>query len=207
MPPFAPRLGSEDPDDSENSAAILQRCRRHIAELEAQLMQLQGVKKAPTSIKSFTGLSHCIHKVISTFDSVQSLITENDRRQELAEAHNESESMEDEEEEPTLEFVFSVLPLVHTDVQSSTGPPLPWLPGAFALTEANHDEGSKILAALHGVARGACSDDTKNLCEAIVPWIHQMMPDLDPKLDPASCDNHGLYHDTLSTFLCPIEDD
>ncbi|KAJ7664765.1 hypothetical protein B0H17DRAFT_951902, partial [Mycena rosella] len=60
---------------------------------------------------------------------------------------------------------------------------------------------------LRSGARNAHSDDTKNVREAIVPWLNILFPKMDPPLDPDSRDNRGLYHDDTGRLLCPIDYD
>ncbi|KAJ6532802.1 hypothetical protein B0H10DRAFT_1860504, partial [Mycena sp. CBHHK59/15] len=60
---------------------------------------------------------------------------------------------------------------------------------------------------LRGGSRNARSDDTKNLREAIVPWLTLVFPELSPALDAHSRENRGIYHDDLGRLLCPVEFD
>jgi hypothetical protein len=58
---------------------------------------------------------------------------------------------------------------------------------------------------LRSGSRNARSDDTKNVREAIVPWLVAAFPELSPALDPDSRQNRGIYHDDLGRLLCPVE--
>ncbi|KAJ6621676.1 hypothetical protein B0H10DRAFT_2215032 [Mycena sp. CBHHK59/15] len=188
MPPLAPA----------NMPPLAPRCKHRITELEAQIKKAEGGKPPISSMKSYINLGRCIHKVVSAFDSIDSLIVENDRRQDLEEVRASSEDVDDEEEEPTAEQDH--LYRGYKELMRYI-PPL-----RKALNDANHEELSQIIAALRNGARNARSDDTKNLREAIVPWLHRVFPDIDPVLDPASHDNRGLDHDTTGGLLCPVED-
>jgi hypothetical protein len=59
----------------------------------------------PLSRKSFVNLGRAICKVVSTFDSVESLIAEDDRRRDLEDARTLGDQVHGEEEVPTTEFV------------------------------------------------------------------------------------------------------
>ncbi|KAJ7782272.1 hypothetical protein DFH07DRAFT_764441 [Mycena maculata] len=101
MPPYAPVFSLADFDD-QDGVAILQRCRRRIAELEAQVEKEKATKKTPgVSERTFTNLGRCIQKVVSMFGSIESLIAENDRRQDLVLERSEGNEVHDEEEEYT----------------------------------------------------------------------------------------------------------
>ncbi|KAJ7703533.1 hypothetical protein B0H17DRAFT_1194067 [Mycena rosella] len=185
--------------DDESITAILARCKRRIVELEFQLKKTQAPAKSAAQVKSYAALGRAICKVVSTFDSVDSLIAEDDRRRDLEEARMNGDEIHDAEDEPTPEQNR-----LHNGYKELCRYIVPL---RKALAEANHEELAPILAALRSGARNARSDDTKNVREAIVPWLNILFPKMDPPLDPDSRDNRGLYHDDTGRLLCPIDYD
>ncbi|KAF7354506.1 hypothetical protein MVEN_01140000 [Mycena venus] len=205
MAPYAPDYSPpssditvDDFNDDEN-LAILRSMWRRVSELEAK-EKMQAEKKASkqTPMKTFTNLGRCIHKVVSTFGSINSLIAESDRRQELEVERISGEEVHDEEEKPTRDQdrtfngykeLIRFVPAIRK-----------------ALVEAEPDEMSEIVTALRHGVRNARSDDTKNLKAAVVPWLQTLFPEMDP-LDPDDRDDRGIYNEFLSRLLCPPEYD
>ncbi|KAJ7477646.1 hypothetical protein FB451DRAFT_1454487 [Mycena latifolia] len=197
MPPLAAQFVVDDFHDEEN-LAILRRCQRRITELEAQLEKEKGVKKAPASIKTFTNLGRCIHKVVVTFGTIDTLIAENDRRMDLELARIEGDDVHDEEEEHTVE---------QERAYNGYKELLRFVPALRKpLMEAEHDDLVEILNALRSGARNARSDDTKNLKTAIVPWLQKLFPEM-AALELDSRDERGIYNDFIGALLCPTEYD
>ncbi|KAJ7181997.1 hypothetical protein C8R46DRAFT_885345 [Mycena filopes] len=148
--------------------------------------------------KTFTTLGRGIHKVVATFGSLESLIAENDRRQELEFTRNSSTVVLPEEPEPTddQDRAFNGYKLL-----------LRFVPALReAIVEVSDSELAEILGALRSGARNARSDDTKNMKSAIVPWLQKMFPDMEP-LDPDSREERGIYNDDFGQLLCPTEYD
>ncbi|KAJ7806462.1 hypothetical protein B0H14DRAFT_2875585, partial [Mycena olivaceomarginata] len=134
-------------------------------------------------------LGRAISKVVSTFDGVENLIAEDDRRRDLEDAHTRGDEVHEEEEVPTIEQ-----DILHNGYKELCRFIVPL---RKLLAEADHEDGS----------HNARSDDTKNLREAIVPWLVAAFPELSPSLDPDSRENRGIYHDDLGRLLCPVEFD
>lgn len=122
MPPFAPRFNSPEtsPSPEDDLKEIIARCNRRIAELEAQLKKQNGTSQSAAQTyvffhcsyihfinclirKSYAALGRAICKVVSTFDSVETLIAEDDRRRDLDDARLRGEDVHELEPEPTLE--------------------------------------------------------------------------------------------------------
>ncbi|KAJ7167118.1 hypothetical protein C8R46DRAFT_996814 [Mycena filopes] len=203
---MAPTLNSpkfhidiEDFNDDANLDA-LRAIHLKIRSFEAQLnAEKDAVPQIPhTPIKTFTTLGRGIHKVVATFGSLESLIAENDRRQELEFTRNSSTVVLPEEPEPTddQDRAFNGYKLL-----------LRFVPALRkAIVEVSDSELAEILAALRSGARNARSDDTKNMKSAIVPWLQKMFPDMEP-LDPDSREERGIYNDDFGQLLCPTEYD
>ncbi|KAJ7934480.1 hypothetical protein B0H13DRAFT_2305580 [Mycena leptocephala] len=208
MPPFAPRFNDSDDDEQRD---IINRLKRRISELEAQ-----SQSNAVSQVKSFANLGRAICKVVTAFDGVESLIAEDDRRRDLEDARTHGDEIHEEEQEPTPELVnlsiSSFLPLTHVHRQNILHNGYKELcrfvvPIRKLLAEAEHEELAPVLTALRGGSRNARSDDTKNVREAIVPWLTLGFPELSPTLDAHSRENRGIYHDDLGRLLCPVEFD
>ncbi|KAJ6625271.1 hypothetical protein B0H10DRAFT_2186210 [Mycena sp. CBHHK59/15] len=199
----------------ESLEAIVQQLKHHIVELEAQLQKDAGTKTPASVLKSYASLGRSISKVVLKFDSIDSLIAEHDWCQDLEESRASRDDVHGEEEQPTAEFVSipSRFVFLTVDIRQDRLyrgykelirfiPPL-----CKALVEADHQELTQIITMLRNGSRNARSDDTKNLWEAIVPWLNRDYPSMDPALEADSRDNRGIYHDTLGRVLCPIEYD
>ncbi|KAJ7785093.1 hypothetical protein DFH07DRAFT_948173 [Mycena maculata] len=196
MPPYAPVFSLTD-FDNPDGVAVLRRCQRRIAELEAQVEKEKAAKKTPgVSEKTFTNLGHCIQKVVSMFGSIESLIAENDRRQDLALERSEGDEVHDEEEEYTEDQIRAF---------NGYKEPIRFVPAIRKpLMESEHEELVAIFKALTHGARNARSDDTKNLKAAIVPWLQRLFINM-PALDVESREDRGIYNDFVGALLCPTE--
>ncbi|KAJ7938032.1 hypothetical protein B0H13DRAFT_2648853 [Mycena leptocephala] len=183
MPPFAPTFNDADDDEQRD---IVNRLKRRISELEVQQRKDQSQ-------------SNVAFQVVAAFDSVESLIAEDDRRRELEDARTRGDEIHEEEQEPTTEQN-----LLHNGYKELCRFIIPI---RKLLAEAEHEELAPVLTALRAGSRNARSDDTKNVREAIVPWLTIVYPELNPPLDGHSRENRGIYHDDLSRLLCPVEFD
>ncbi|KAJ7791048.1 hypothetical protein B0H14DRAFT_2937006 [Mycena olivaceomarginata] len=197
MPPFAPRSNESDDDNVNEHLETVNRLKRRISELESQEKRSQSKSNAALQVKSFVNLGRAICKVVSTFDSVESLIAEDDRRRDLEDARTLGDQVHGEEEVPTTEQ-----DILHNSYKELCRFIVPL---RKLLAEAEHEELAPVLSALRSGSRNARSDDTKNVREAIVPWLVAAFPELSPALDPDSRQNRGIYHDDLGRLLCPVE--
>ncbi|KAJ7163737.1 hypothetical protein C8R46DRAFT_1280237, partial [Mycena filopes] len=196
------RIDIDDYNDDANLEGLdtLRALHLKIRSFEAQLKaEKDAVPQIPhTPLKTFTTLGRGIHKVVATFGSLESLIAENNRRQELAFARSASTEILDDEPEPTddQDRAFNGYKLL-----------LRFVPALRkAIIEVPDSELAEILSALRNGARNARSDDTKNLKSAIVPWLQRMFPDMEP-LDANSREERGIYNDDFGQLLCPTEYD
>ncbi|KAJ7796890.1 hypothetical protein B0H13DRAFT_2508324 [Mycena leptocephala] len=196
MPPFAPTFNDADDDEQRD---IVNRLKRRISELEVQQKKDQSQSNVASQVKSFANLGRAISKVVAAFDSVESLIAEDDRRRELEDARTRGDEIHEEEQEPTTEQN-----LLHNGYKELCRFIVPI---RKLLAEAEHEELAPVLTALRAGSRNARSDDTKNVREAIVPWLTIVYPELNPPLDAHSRENRGIYHDDLGRLLCPVEFD
>ncbi|KAJ7937683.1 hypothetical protein B0H13DRAFT_2302508 [Mycena leptocephala] len=110
MPPLAPQFNPRfnSPDlsgsDDEQLTQVIVRCKRRIAELEAQINNVNGANKSTNQAKSYAALGRAVCKVVSTYDCVESLVAEDDRRRDLEDARTRGDDIHEEEPEPTMEF-------------------------------------------------------------------------------------------------------
>ncbi|KAJ6562277.1 hypothetical protein B0H19DRAFT_1068932 [Mycena capillaripes] len=85
--------------NDDKNLATLHALYRRITQLEVQAAKAKQAKPL-ASKKTFITLGCCIHKVVSTFGSINSLITEHDRHQELEVERCSGDDIHEEEEEP-----------------------------------------------------------------------------------------------------------
>ncbi|KAF7348818.1 hypothetical protein MVEN_01401800 [Mycena venus] len=199
MPPFALRFNESDDDSVDEHRETVNCLKRRISELESQEKKAQSKSNVASQVKSFANLGRAICKVVSTFDSVESLIAEDDRRCDLEDARTRGDEVHEEEEVPTIEQ-----DILHNGYKELCRFIVPL---RKLLAEADHEELAPVLSALRSGSRNARSDDTKNVREAIVPWLVAALPELSPTLDLDSRENRGIYHDDLGRLLCPVEFD
>lgn len=119
MPPFAP-TNDADSSDEDRDRAMVNRLKRRISELEAQEKRVQAKNNAVSQSfvifsvvfasrahcfrsKSFANLGRVICKVVSTFDSPETLIAEDDRRRDLEDARTSGNEVHEEDQSPTIE--------------------------------------------------------------------------------------------------------
>ncbi|KAJ7875182.1 hypothetical protein B0H14DRAFT_2716681 [Mycena olivaceomarginata] len=197
MPPFAPRCNESDDDSIDEHRETVNRLKRRISELESQEKKAQSKSNVASQVKSFANLGRAISKVVSTFDGVE--IAEDDRRRDLEDARTRGDEIHEEEEVPTIEQ-----DILHNGYKELCRFIVPL---RKLLAGADHEELAPVLSALRSGSRNARSDDTKNLREAIVPWLVAAFPELSPPLDLDSRENRGIYHNDLGRLLCPVEFD
>ncbi|KAF8190731.1 hypothetical protein K438DRAFT_1763172 [Mycena galopus ATCC 62051] len=157
------------------------RLRRRISQLEAQEKKAHSQSNVASQVKSFANLGRAICKVVSTFDCVESLIAEDDRRHDLEDARTLGDEVHEEGEVPRMEQ-----DILHNGYRELCRFIVPL---RKLLAEADHEELAPVLSA------------------AIVPWLVAAIPDLNPALDPDSRENRGIHHDDLGRLLCPVEFD
>ncbi|KAJ7764937.1 hypothetical protein B0H16DRAFT_432452 [Mycena metata] len=206
---MAPTLGSpkfhidiEDYNDDANLEtldtlrALHLKMRAFEAQIQAEKEAFPHIPRIPA--KKFAPLGRGIHKVVATFGSIEGLIAEHDRRQELELARLASTVVLPEEPDPTddQDRAFNGYKALIRFVPALRK----------ALVEAPDDELAEIIAALRTGARNARSDDTKNLKSAIVPWLQRMFPKM-VALDADSREERGIYNDDFGHLLCPTEYD
>ncbi|KAJ6608456.1 hypothetical protein B0H10DRAFT_2439064 [Mycena sp. CBHHK59/15] len=199
---LCPHFNESDGDEQRN---IINRLKHCISELKTQEKKAQSQSNAVSQVKSFANLGRTIFKVVAAFDRVESLIAEDDRCCDLEDACTRGDEIDEEEQEPTPELVKFFQRrqnILHNGYKELC---------RFIVTiwkllvEAEHEELAPVL--LCSSSHNARSDDTKNLQEAIIPWLTLVFPELSPALNAHSQENRGIYHDDLGRLLCPVEFD
>ncbi|KAG1761768.1 hypothetical protein EDD22DRAFT_779270 [Suillus occidentalis] len=193
---------------SEAQLAFLQaRQRRKIAELEDKIETLEsGRTSKERQTNYYLTQGRGIRRIVALYDSIEDLISENDRRYD--------EDFNDEEV-ATFESVFRprfftrVLTLICLCSQErlQTGYDimtrnLPWIVKQSSNME--HDEYVCMLKMLRQGADGARGDDTAKLKTLVADWVNR---DLNPNPLVDSDDKHhrGFINDACGKLLCPAE--
>ncbi|KIK31448.1 hypothetical protein CY34DRAFT_19912 [Suillus luteus UH-Slu-Lm8-n1] len=163
------------------------RQRRKIAALEEKLQLLESghaVKQRETNYYMSKG--RAIRRVVTLFDNIEDLISENDRRCEL----------EGEDEDMTLDQ--DRLQLGYIALNQA----LPWLHSKASGME--YEECAYMLKKLRQGADSARGDDTSKLKSLVADWINRdLKPDF--PVDPEDKHCRGFVSDVCGRLLCPTE--
>ncbi|KAG1866788.1 hypothetical protein F4604DRAFT_1777480 [Suillus subluteus] len=148
--------GNDHSQQSQAAAASLQaRQKRRIAQLEEKLVALEsGRTGKEKQTNYFVAQGRAIRRIVTLFETIKDLITENDRRHEV---EDDAESTLDEDR---LQVGYIAL----TNA-------LPWLPTRAA--EMDYDEYSHMLKLLWQGADSARGDDTSKLKSLVAEWINR----------------------------------
>ncbi|KAG2086691.1 hypothetical protein BD769DRAFT_1373503 [Suillus cothurnatus] len=183
-------LSEDQPDEpsqeSTAAAASLQaRQRRKIAQLEEKLEVLEaGRATKERQSNYYMAQGRAIRRVISLFDNVEDLVTENDRRYDL-----------NDDEENYYRLQVGYVALTHT---------LPWFHKKG--TDMDYDEFVHMMKMLRQGADSARGDDTSKLKTLVSEWInHEFKPD--QPIDPDDKHSRGFNNDVCGGLLCPAEID
>ncbi|KAG1873119.1 hypothetical protein F4604DRAFT_1766714 [Suillus subluteus] len=169
--------GNDHSQQSQAAAASLQvRQKRRIAQLEEKLVALEsGRTGKEKQTNYFVAQGRAIRRIVTLFETIEDLITENDRRHEV---EDDTESTLDEDR---LQVGYIAL----TNA-------LPWLP--TRATEMDYDEYSHMLKLLRQGANSAQGDDTSKLKSLVTEWINcEFKPN--PLVDTDDKHTHGFTND------------
>ncbi|KAG2085492.1 hypothetical protein BD769DRAFT_1681678 [Suillus cothurnatus] len=175
--------------DDEGAAASLQaRQRRKIAQLEEKLEVLEaGRATKERQSNYYMAQGRAIRRVISLFDNVEDLVTENDRRYDL----NDDEETTVDQDRLQVGYVA----LTHT---------LPWFHKKG--TDMDYDEFVHMMKMLRQGADSARGDDTSKLKTLVSEWINREFKP-DQPIDPDDKHSRGFNNDVCGGLLCPAEID
>ncbi|KAG1799428.1 uncharacterized protein HD556DRAFT_1305642 [Suillus plorans] len=179
--------GNVQPQQSQAVAAHVQALqRRKIAQLEEKLEILQSghaVKERQTIW--YVAKGRAIRRVVALFDSIEDLITENDRRCE------ESDDPDTTIEQDRLQIGYSTLTRT-----------LPWFYKKGS--EMEYEEYSHMLKMLRQRADSARGDDTSKLKTLVSEWVNREFKPVS-LVDPDDKHSRGFTHDVCGRLLCPAE--
>ncbi|KAG2103973.1 hypothetical protein BD769DRAFT_1361418 [Suillus cothurnatus] len=163
------------------------RQRRKIADLEEKLQVLesgQAVKKR--EINYIMSQGRAIRRMVTLFDGIEDLISENDRR-----CDNEDDDHDVTVDQDRLQFGYIVLNNV-----------LPWF--HQKASDMEHDDYTHMLKKLRQGADGARGDDTSKLKSLVPDWVNRELKP-NPLVDPEDKFCRGFTNDACGRLLCPTE--
>ncbi|KAG2137731.1 hypothetical protein BD769DRAFT_1351674 [Suillus cothurnatus] len=195
---MAPSEDQPDEPSRESTAAAASlhaRQRRKIAQLEEKLEVLEaGRATKERQSNYYMAQGRAIRRVISLFDNVEDLVTENDRRYDL-----------NDDEETTCSpcaglcsqdrLQVGYVALTHT---------LPWFHKKG--TDMDYDEFVHMMKMLRQGADSARGDDTSKLKTLVSEWINREFKP-DQPIDPDDKHSRGFNNDVCGGLLCPAEFD
>ncbi|KAG2089118.1 hypothetical protein BD769DRAFT_1396130 [Suillus cothurnatus] len=176
----------QSPESSQATSLFLQaRQRRKIAELEGKLETLEsGCAAKERQTNYYLAQGRGIRRVVALFDSIEDLVTENDRRYD----NNEDAATINQER---LQIGYDIL--MRT---------LPWL--LKTSSDMEHDDYMRMLKMLRQSADGARGDDTSKLKTLIADWVNcELKPN--PLVDSDDKHSRGFINDACGKLLCPAE--
>ncbi|KAG2046630.1 hypothetical protein BDR06DRAFT_845756, partial [Suillus hirtellus] len=160
------------------------RQKRKIAALEEKLQVLElghAVKLRQTNYYMSKG--RAIRRIVTLFDTIEDLISENDRRCDL----------DDKDSDVTLDqerLQFGYIALNHA---------LPWFHSRASETE--HDDYIHMLKKLRQGANATRGDDTLKLKSLVAYWVNcELKPN--PTVDPEDKYHRGFVNDACGRLLC-----
>ncbi|KAG1844150.1 hypothetical protein F4604DRAFT_1980499 [Suillus subluteus] len=181
------QVNSEDQQDEPSqesmaaTASLQARQRRRIAQLEEKLEVLEaGRASKERQSNHYIASGRAIRHVVTLFDNVEDLVTENDRRYDLT-----------GDEETNVGYVT----LTHT---------LPWF--HKNAVEMDYDDYLHMMKMLRQGADGAQGDDTSKLKALVSEWVNREFKP-DHPVDPDNKHSRGFANDACGRLLCPAEID
>ncbi|KAG2095696.1 uncharacterized protein F5147DRAFT_717834 [Suillus discolor] len=171
------------------AASLQARQRRRIAQLEEKLEVLEaGRALKERQSNQYMAQGRAIRRVVSLFDNVEDLVTENDRRYELTGGDEEVNVDQDR-------LQVGYVTLTNT---------LPWF--HKKAVEMEYDEYVHMIKMLRQGADGARGDDTSKLKTLVSEWVNQEFKP-EPPVDPDDKHSRGFINDACGRLLCPAEID
>ncbi|KAG1827512.1 uncharacterized protein BJ212DRAFT_1294763 [Suillus subaureus] len=162
--------GNIQPQQSQAVATHVQGLQRQkITQLEEKLEALESRQK-----NWYAAKGRVIRCVVALFDSIEDLITENDRR------YNDDDQ-DTSVDQDRLQISYATLAKT-----------LPWFHKRGS--EIEYDEYSHMLEMLRQGADGACGDDTSKLKTLVSEWVNRKFKPL-PPVDHDDKHLHGFAHD------------
>ncbi|KAG1877277.1 hypothetical protein F4604DRAFT_2005326 [Suillus subluteus] len=181
--------GNDHSQQSQAAAASLQaQQKQQIAQLEEKLVALEsGRAGKEKQTNYFVAQGRAIRRIVTLFETIEDLITENDRRHEV---EDDAESTLDEDR-----LQVGYIALMNA---------LPWLPTKAA--EMDYNEYSHMLKLLQQGADSAQGDDTSKLKSLVAEWINREFKP-NPLVDTDDKHTRGFTNDACGKLLCPAKFD
>ncbi|KAG1797399.1 uncharacterized protein HD556DRAFT_1233541 [Suillus plorans] len=167
------------------------RQRRKIAALEEKLQVLEAgrmVKQRETNY--FISQGRAIRRIVTLFDSIEDLITENDRRYDIA-----------DDDERYLRVCHHSQDRLHTGYITLTNI-LPWFQPKCS--DMEYEEYVQMLKKLRQGADSARGDDTSKLKSLVPDWVNREFKP-NPPVDYEDKYSRGFVNDACGKLLCPTE--
>ncbi|KAG2740161.1 hypothetical protein P692DRAFT_201684495, partial [Suillus brevipes Sb2] len=194
----APSDGQPDESSQESAAAaasLQARQRRKIAQLEEKLETLEaGRATKQRQSNYYMAQGRAIRRVVSLFDNVEDLVTENDRRCDLNDDGETTCS-------PCAGLCSQDRLQVGYLALTST---LPWFHKQG--TDLDYDEYLHLMKMLRQGADSARGDDTSKLKALVSEWLNREFKPDEP-IDPDDKHSRGFNNDLCGRLLCPAEND
>ncbi|KAG2114877.1 hypothetical protein BD769DRAFT_1673322 [Suillus cothurnatus] len=178
--------GNIQSQQSQAVAAHLQGLhRRKIAQLEEKLEALESGRAVKERQKNwYAAKGRAIRRVVALFDSIEDLVTENDRRYD-------DDDQDTSVDQDRLQIGYATLTKT-----------LPWFHKRGS--EIEYDEYSHMLKMLRQGADGARGDDTSKLKSLVSEWVNREFKPL-PPVDHDDKHLRGFAHDVCGKLLCLAE--
>ncbi|KAG1876134.1 hypothetical protein C8R48DRAFT_591681 [Suillus tomentosus] len=179
------------PRESSQSLAVATsesaRQKRRIAALEEKLQVLESghaVKVRETN--HYMSKGRAIRRIVTLFDTIEDMISENDRRCDLG----------DEDNDVTLDQERLQLGYI---VLNNT---LPWFHSKAS--DMEYEDYTFMLKKLRQGADAARGDDTSKLKSLVADWVNRELKP-NPPVDPEDKHHRGFVNDACGRLLCPAE--
>ncbi|KAG1830310.1 hypothetical protein EV424DRAFT_1315590 [Suillus variegatus] len=161
------------------------RQRRKIAALEEKLQILEaGHSVKQRDINYYMSQGRAIRRIITLYDSIEDLISENDRR---CEADDDDVTIDQDRLQTGYVTLSNAIPWLHERA-----------------SELEHEDYMQMLKKLRQGADSARGDDTAKLKSLVPNWVnHEFKPN--PPVDREDKHCRGFVHDICGRLLCPTE--
>ncbi|KAG1717802.1 hypothetical protein EDD22DRAFT_964401 [Suillus occidentalis] len=159
--------------------------RRKIAALEEKLQAFEaGHATKQREANHFMSQGRAIRRIVTLYDSIEDLVSENDRR---CETDNEDVTIDQD----CLQMGYIALSNC-----------ISWLNDSAS--DLEHEDYLQMLKKLRQGADSARGDDTSKLKNLVPDWINrEFMPN--PPVDREDKNCRGFVHDACGRLLCPTE--
>ncbi|KAG0694654.1 hypothetical protein DFH29DRAFT_1006133 [Suillus ampliporus] len=184
-------LPQQESDSDRKDDTTAARAKQCIVALEQELETIRSSKRSKLQANSNMHKGRCIRRLVSLFDSLEDLVGENDRREELMQLLDSQDELVTNRDEDRIFSSFNELLRC-----------LPWLRKKLF---SDVEELNSILKELRKGTDSARGDDTANLKHAVVSWLMELFHPLDPPLHTTIKDDCGFIHNTTGMLLCPVE--